>query len=357
MMRLPDTNAARIMVVDDEAVNLKVLEKTLKDYGYSEIDSIQDPRNAVERYKKKRPDLILLDLNMPYVDGYEVMEQLKELGDPLRPPIMVLTAQKEREFLLRAFEYGARDYITKPFDKNELVARVSNMLELRMSHRVIHEEKEELDELVRERTEELLQTRLQVVQKLGRAAEYRDNETGRHILRVSHTALLMARYLEWDEQQCETLLHATPMHDIGKIGIPDKILLKPGKLDAEEWEVMKSHTTIGSRILEGDDSELLNVAREVALSHHERWDGNGYPQGLAGEDIPLSGRIVSVADVFDALMSTRTYKEAWTVEEAYSLIRQNAGSQFDPQLIELFEEHLSEFLDIQRRFADGKDEE
>lgn len=352
-----DTSTAKIMVVDDEPVNLKLLEKGLKSYGYSNVDPIQDPMKVLEHYEAERPDLILLDLNMPHLDGYEVMEQLKGLEDPLLPPIVVLTAQKDQDFLLRAFEHGARDYITKPFDMNELAARVSNMLELRISHWMVHEEKEVLDDLVRERTDELLQTRLQVVEKLGRAAEYRDNETGRHILRVSRTALLLAQYLGWGEQESETLLHATPMHDIGKIGIPDTILLKPAKLEPNEWEVMKTHTTIGYHILEGGDSELLNMAREIALAHHERWDGKGYPQGLAGEDIPLSGRIVSIADVFDALMSKRTYKEAWTAEEACTLIRENGGSQFDPQLVSLFETYLSELLEIQRRFADGEDEE
>lgn len=344
------------MVVDDEAVNLKILSKALKSYGYSDVDLLQDPRKVLERYAEKRPDLILLDLNMPHLDGYEVMKQLKELEDPLLPPIVVLTAQKEQEFILRAFEHGARDYITKPFNMNELAARVSNMLELRFSHWIIHEEKEQLDEKVRERTEELMQTRLQVVQKLGRAAEYRDNETGRHIIRVSQTALLMAQYLGWNEQESETLQHATPMHDIGKIGIPDDILLKPGKLGPEEWDVMKTHTTIGYRILEGGDSELLNLAREIAISHHERWDGGGYPQGLAGEAIPISGRIVSIADVFDALMSKRTYKEAWTPEKAASLIRENGGTQFDPQIVTLFETHLPEMMEIQQRFADAEDE-
>jgi putative two-component system response regulator len=196
-------------------------------------------------------------------------KRLKELNDPLLPPVLVLTAQKGRDFLLEALKKGARDYLTKPFDITELAARVRNMLEVHNAHKIVHEQKDTLDEMVHERTNELLQTRLQVVQKLGRAAEYRDNETGQHIMRVSHMAVLLAANLSgsssWNESDCETLLHATPMHDIGKIGIPDSILLKPGKLGPEEWTIMKTHTTIGAHILDGDDSDLLRLGKEIAL--------------------------------------------------------------------------------------------
>jgi putative two-component system response regulator len=343
---------SRIMLVDDEITNLKLLTKALNVHGYENLEALQDPREVLSSYRKAKPDLILLDLNMPYLSGYDVLDLLRELEDPLLPPVVVLTAQKGQDYLLKAFRSGARDFITKPFDIGELIARVNNMLEVHTAHRLIHEKKEVLDDLVRVRTEELLHTRQQVIQKLGRAAEFRDNETGRHIIRVSRTAELLARNLDWSPDDCEALLHATPMHDIGKIGIPDKILLKPGKLDSEEWEIMKTHTIIGAHILEEDGSELLRLAQEIALTHHEKWDGSGYPRGLAGKDIPISGRIVAVADVFDALSSKRSYKDAWNSDRSIEHILSSGGSQFDPEIVDLFRVHLPEITDIQERLND-----
>jgi len=347
-----DLKTARIMLVDDEAVNLKLLDRMLRIAGYSNLVPVQDPRTVIDLYLLEQTDLILLDLNMPHLDGYEVMAQLKALNDPLLPPIVVLTAQKGQEFLLRSLESGARDYLTKPIDMPELVARVRSMLEVHVAHRMVYEQKETLEGMVRARTAELLKTRLQVVQKLGLAAEYRDNETGRHIIRVSRIVALIAKHQGMGEGYCETLMHATPMHDVGKIGIPDAILLKPGKLDSAEFEIMKTHTTIGARILGDTDSELLIQACEIALSHHERWDGTGYPKGLAGGDIPLTGLIVALADVFDALTSVRPYKKAWSVEAAISHIQQNSGSQFDPNLVSVFEELLPEIIAIREGLSD-----
>ncbi|MFU8788925.1 MAG: HD-GYP domain-containing protein, partial [Methylobacter sp.] len=202
------------------------------------------------------------------------------------------------------------------------------------------------------RTDELRRTRLQVVQRLGRAAEYRDNETGNHILRMSHISALLAKSIGWNDAGCELMLHASPMHDIGKIGIPDHILLKPGSFEPDEWEIMKTHAAIGANILEGDDSDLMRCAREIALSHHEKWDGSGYPYGLSGEAIPLSGRIAALADVFDALTSERPYKKAWTIEAAVDLIKQNNGSHFDPALVSAFLQQLPEILKIRERFSE-----
>ena len=343
---------ARILIVDDEAVNLKLLERMLGAQGYRNLVLLEDPRRILETYRQAPVDLILLDLNMPGLDGFTVMEQLRALEDPLLPPIVVLTAQAGREPLLRALHGGARDFLTKPFDRPELLVRVRNLLEVHLAHRMIHDRKHMLEEMVLARTAELRDTRLQVVQRLGRAAEYRDNETGNHILRMSHSAVLLARQLGYHEGQCELLLHASPMHDIGKIGIPDHILLKPGKLTAEEWEIMKTHTTIGASILEGDDSDLLRCASEIALSHHEKWDGSGYPRGLAGEAIPLSGRIVALADVFDALTSERPYKKPWPVEEAVAYIREQSGRHFEPRVVEHFLACLPEILAIGARYAE-----
>jgi len=340
------------MLVDDETVNLKLLTRILETNGYTNLTAIQDPREVVDQYRQSRPDLILLDINMPFLDGYQVLDQLKKLEDPLMPPVVVLTAQRGQEFMLKALKMGARDYLTKPFDMGELLLRVQNMLDVHRAHRHLYRQKEILNATVKARTDELLQTRLEVVQRLGRASEYRDNETGKHILRVSHTAVLIARELGWSGDHCETLLHATPMHDIGKIGIPDHILLKPGRLNPEEWEMMKKHTIIGAHILEGSDSDLIRLGREIALTHHERWNGTGYPKGLTGEEIPLSGRIVALADVFDALLSRRTYKSKWSTDSALEYIRSNKGIHFDPLLVDIFEKQLAEILSLRNRFVE-----
>ncbi|MDD4906791.1 MAG: response regulator [Methylobacter tundripaludum] len=343
---------ARILIVDDESVNLKLLDKMLSAQGYSNLVLVQDSRQVLEIYRQARTDLILLDINMPHLDGFEVMEQLKALDDPLFPPVVILTAQHGQDFLLRALNSGARDFITKPFYCNELLARVRNMLDAQLMHRMLYDQKAVLNEMVQTRTDELRRTRLQVVQQLGRAAEYRDNETGNHILRMSHISALLAKSIGWNEADCELILHASPMHDIGKIGIPDHILLKPGKFEPEEWEIMKTHAVIGANILEGDDSELMKCAGEIALTHHEKWDGSGYPYGLSGEAIPLVGRIAALADVFDALTSVRPYKEAWTVEAAIDLIKENRGTHFDPELVTVFLEQLPGILKIRDQFSE-----
>ena len=344
--------SARILIVDDEPANLKLLDKMLSTQGYGNLVLIQDSRQVQETYQQERTDLILLDINMPHIDGFGVMEQLKALDDPLLPPIVVLTAQHSQDFLLRALNSGARDFLTKPFDRNELLARVRNMLDAQLAHRLLHDQKAVLDEMVQARTDELRRTQLQVVQRLGRAAEYRDNETGNHILRMSHISALLAKSIGLSEDDCELLLHASPMHDIGKIGIPDHILLKPGKFEPEEWAIMQTHATIGAHILEGDDSELMRCAREIALTHHEKWDGSGYPSGLTGDAIPLMGRIAALADVFDALTSERPYKKAWTIEAAVDLIKENRGTHFDPGLVDVFLIQLPEVLKIREQFSE-----
>jgi len=343
-------NKESILIIDDEPANLKLLEKMLRGQGYENLALIKDPRTVVSQYIAERPCLILLDINMPHLDGYQVMDQLKALNDPLLPPIVILTAQHSKDYLLRALAGGARDFITKPFDRNELLMRVRNLLDAQLAHRLMHEQKNVLEEMVWARTEELRNTRLQVVQRLGMAAEYRDEETGNHILRMSHISVLLAREAGWNEVNCELLLNASPMHDIGKIGIPDAILLKPGKFEPPEWEIMKTHATIGGKLLADDDSELMWMAREIALTHHEKWDGSGYPNGLAGEAIPQSGRIAALADVFDALTSARPYKKAWSVDDAVALIKESSGKHFDPQLVEIFMRHLPEILQIRKRF-------
>jgi len=348
----PNLRTTPILAIDDEPTNLKLLDKMLRSEGYTNLVLLEDPSRALDAYRRLNPGLILLDLNMPVIDGFAIMKQLRDIGSQLTPPVIVLTAQTANEFLLKAFEAGARDYLTKPFDRAELMARVRNSLEAHLAHRLVWTQKTVLQEIVKERTRELRETRLQVVRRLGRAAEYRDNETGNHILRMSKMSALLAERSGWSPEEAELMLHASPMHDIGKIGIPDEVLLKPGKLTADEWQVMKSHVHIGADILSGDDTKLLALARSIAISHHEKWDGSGYPNGLSGEAIPFEGRIVALADVFDALTSERPYKKAWRVDDAVAFLADQAGRHFDPDLVPLFVDALPEILHILEQHAD-----
>lgn len=341
-----------IMIIDDEPANLKLLDKMLSGQGYSNLELIQNPREVLDCYQGSHPDLILLDINMPHLDGFAVMAQLMALQDPLLPPIIVLTAQQGRDYLLRALNSGARDFVSKPFDRVELLARVRNLLDVHLAHRLLYDQKSVMEELVRERTQQLRDTRLQIVQRLGRAAEYRDNETGLHVIRMSRVSALLARSLGWDEGNCELMLHASPMHDVGKIGIPDAILLKPGKLDSREWEIMQTHAAIGAELMARDSSELLQLAHVIALTHHEKWDGSGYPHGLAGTAIPQAGRIVAVADVFDALIFARPYKDAWPVDKAVTYMQDNIGKHFDPEVMVHFLQNLPEILAISDHYAE-----
>ena len=354
-----DLKSACILAVDDELPNVKLLERMLAAKGFSHVLSTQDPREVLGLVQKHDIDLILLDINMPHMDGYQVMEQLQASFPNDLPPILVLTAQHDQDFRQRALDNGARDYVTKPFDVDELFSRVKNLLEVHQANKYMNQQNTILDERVRQRTkelewahEQLHNSRLQIVRRLGRAAEYRDNETGLHIIRMSKMAVLIARQAGMSEDECDLLLNAAPMHDIGKIGIPDHILLKPGKFVPEEWAIMQTHAQIGADILSGDDSPLLNMASEIALTHHEKWDGSGYPNGLKGVDIPLVGRITALADVFDALTSERPYKKAWSVDDSVALIKENSGTQFDPVLVEYFLIVLDSIVAIKQQYAE-----
>lgn len=348
---MQDLYNCSILIVDDEPANLKLLERMLSTAGYTKIISTPDPRQVSQLYQEHQCDLVMLDLRMPHMSGFEVLAELKRVS--AEPPlVVVLTAQTTQDYRLRALTEGARDFIGKPFDRSELLARVANMLEMHLLQKQVRVQNQVLEERVRERTAELYNTRLEIVRRLGRAAEYRDNETGMHIIRMSKISALLGQRHGMSREQCEILLNASPMHDIGKIGIPDYILLKPGKLDPAEWAIMKTHAQIGADILAGHDSELLDMARVIALTHHEKWDGTGYPQGLAGEAIPLVGRIVALADVFDALTSVRPYKQAWGIKDAVAYIKDNSARHFDPKLAEIFMQHIEEIVGISRRYAD-----
>jgi putative two-component system response regulator len=320
-----------ILLVDDEPTNLQVLKHTLQDHY--RLLFARDGAKALELASREKIDLVLLDIMMPGMSGYDVCKRLKAHPVTASLPVIFITALSDIADEQLGFELGAVDYITKPFSPVIVNARVRNHLSLVQA-------------------DALRQTRLQIVQCLGMAAEYKDNETGLHVVRMSHYTRVLARAAGYSEADADELLHAAPMHDVGKIGIPDAILQKPGKLDGDEWSVMRSHAAIGAEIIGEHESGLLKVASTMALQHHEKWDGSGYPNGLAGTQIDLSARIVAIADVFDALTSVRPYKKAWPVEEAIQALRKDAGTHFDPELVPLFVENLSEVLDIKARWSD-----
>ena len=352
-----DLKQSPIFVVDDEPVNLKLIERILNADGYFNLTMIQDSHQVTSEYIKKRPHLILLDINMPMLDGFGVLDQLNALNDTLLPPIVFLTAQNAHEYRIKAFESGVMDFISKPFNRVELLSRVKNLLALECAHQALADRNNNLENMVELRTSALKTTQLEVIQRLGRAAEYRDNETGGHILRMSHISALLAKHLNFSESETQTILHASPMHDVGKIAIPDHILLKPGKFEPHEWKVMQEHTTLGAEILSGGDSELLNLASSIALSHHEKWDGSGYPHNLEGEGIPIECRIVAIADVFDALVSERPYKKAWTVDDAQNLINEQSGKHFEPKIVDVFNKTLPQSIEIRNRYQDEDEEQ
>lgn len=334
----------KILIVDDEPNNLQVLRQILK--KRYQLGFAKSGEEALRRVHELAPDLILLDIMMPGMDGYAVCEALKAEPSTQAIPVIFVTALDEVKDEARGFELGAVDYINKPVRPLLVQARVK-------THLMLYNQQQVCEEAVRERTAELESTRLQIIQRLGRAAEYKDNETGLHVLRMSHYARILAEHLGWQDKACQLLLNAAPMHDIGKIGIPDQILRKPGKLDDEEWVIMRRHPEIGANIIGESSSRLLDMARIIALTHHERWDGQGYPRGLSEQEIPLVGRIITVADVFDALTTQRPYKPAWTVEAALQCMTENAGQGLDPSLVTLFKDKaLSEVLAIKQKWAE-----
>lgn len=343
---------APILVVDDIATNVEMVTGLLNLGGFTEVSGATDPKRGLEMVEQGRFDLLLLDMRMPEIDGIEFMKRLRATERPDQPAVIVLTAQTDEETRRSALGAGARDFINKPFKLWELTQRVRNTLEIQILYRQAREFNSVLEVTVEERTRELRETQLDVVRRLATAAEFRDNETGQHILRMSVIAHLIALEAGLSEKAAADIRDAAPLHDIGKIGIPDAILLKPGKLDPEQWEIMKRHSEIGGQILEGAISPQVALAREIALTHHEKWDGTGYPHGLAGEAIPIAGRVVAIADVFDALTAERPYKKPWPVEEAVKFITENAGKHFDPALVEAFRRELPAILELRERFKD-----
>ncbi len=344
---------SNVLLVDDTKTNISLLVEALKDdYKLGVATSGQ---TALKYVEKRIPDLILLDIMMPGMDGFEVCKRIKSEERLKDVPIIFITAMDNSGDKTKGFSLGGVDYITKPFDVAEVKARVQTHVSLRQTRLALKMHNNVLEERVRQRTKELHDTQIEVLHRLSMAAEYRDTDTGHHVKRISSTCALLGEACGLPLKDCDTLYHASSMHDIGKIGIPDNILLKPGRLTAAEWDIMKGHTSIGARMLSGGQSDLLKMAEIIALSHHERFDGKGYPQGIAGEDIPLVGRITCLCDVFDALCSKRPYKEAWPIDKAVEEILQGAGTMFDPDLVHEFKALLPNLLEVRECHTDTEE--
>jgi putative two-component system response regulator len=343
---------ARILVVDDNIDQLDLMEVMLRKHRYSNVEVTTDPTRVAPSYAENPYDLILLDMEMPVMNGVDVMRQLKDHLNGAFMPVIVLTAHEGTEVRLQALQAGARDYISKPFVDTEFQHRIRNHLEVRMLYKERERQNEILELKVAERTEELKESQTEILRRLAKAGEFRDNDTGNHVTRVSHSCRALARAAGIDAHLTEMIYMASPLHDIGKIGVPDHILLKKGRLDDEELVIMRQHVEFGVEMLGNHPAPVLQVACSIAQHHHEKWDGSGYPQSLAGEAIPVEARIVAICDVFDALTSIRPYKVAWTVDAAVEFLRENAGSHFDPNLVRLFIEILPEIEAIRQRFRD-----
>ncbi len=333
-----------ILIVDDIPDNIDLLNEVLSSH-YLTRAAINGEKALKIAASDSKPDLILLDVMMPGISGHEVCQRLKQNPDTRGIPVIFVTAMDEVDDEQRGLELGAVDYITKPISAPIVLARVR-------THLALYDQTRELERMVALRTAELAKTRQQIIRRLGRAAEFKDNETGNHVIRMSHYSRLIAQAVGLSEVQVELIYHAAPMHDVGKIGVPDHIMLKPGKLDEAEWKIMHQHPAMGAAIIGDHKDDLLQAARKIALTHHEKWDGSGYPMGLQGEAIPIFGRIIAIADVFDALTSERPYKKAWTVEATVAMIQEGAGKHFDPGLMPAFLSALPEIIRIKEQYAE-----
>jgi len=356
----PDERALKdmhILAVDDEAANLLLLQQILELEGYRRVTTTTDPTKVAAMFRAQRPDLVLLDLHMPRINGLQLMDQLRGGDvDAHDVPFLVLTGDVTDETRRRALAAGARDFLIKPLDRVDLVLRVRNLLEVKDLQDRLRRHNARLEAEVAARTRDLDLARAEVLERLALAAEYRDDDTQEHAWRIGRHASLLARGLGLSDRDVQLLGRAALLHDIGKIGISDVILLKPGALTFEEFELVKTHTTVGAEILGGSSSPTMRLAATVALTHHERWDGRGYPSGLKADEIHLAGRIVAVADVFDALSFERPYKPAWPVEEAVAEIVNQSGHQFDPDVVDVFAalDHSKLLTRVVRRARPGR---
>ena len=329
--------SARVLIVDDEPANILLLERTLQQAGFTNVRSTTDSHAVLSIFTEFHPDILLLDLCMPGLTGFDVMEQLRSVvGKNTYFPMLVLTANPMPLIKQQALVYGAKDFLAKPFDMTEVVLRIKNLLETRFLHLQLQEQNQILEVKVLERTRDLDVARIEILQRLSLVAEVRDDDTGQHTQRVGRVSGILAQALGLLDEVVQLVRLAAPLHDVGKIGIADTILLKPGRLTPDEFRIMTTHTRIGGQILSGSQSALLQLAEKIALTHHECWDGGGYPLGLRGEDIPLAGRIVGVADVYDALTNQRPYKEAWPAADAAAEIERLSGTKFDARVVQAF---------------------
>jgi putative two-component system response regulator len=351
-MLIDRVRSGRVLIVDDNDYIVATLKKILTLDGFQDVRSVTDPRKVVALQAETHFDLILLDLQMPQMDGIEVLKSLEILQPGAYLPVIMLTGDTDNAKRLEALRIGAKDFLNKPVSGAELLCRAKNIITTHLLLKDQRIEAQRLEQAVRARTRDLERSRMDIIRSLARAGEYRDNETGQHVLRMSRYCHVLARRAGLDEETCDLILHASPMHDVGKIGIPDSILLKQGKLDVDEFNIMKTHTTIGASIIADDDTPLLVMARSVAITHHEKWNGSGYPNGLIGPAIPMEGRIAAICDVFDALTSRRPYKEPWPVETAVAFLAEKSSHDFDPELIGHFMAILPEILEIKDSHGD-----
>jgi putative two-component system response regulator len=349
-----------ILVVDDNLQGQNMMCQVLNRKGYGTM-SASDGQTALSKISAEYPDLILLDINMPGIDGFEVARRIKYNPETKDIPVILITGMNTVDNHVKAMEIGVDDFISKTSAHAEIFARVRAHLKVKQLKDQMKAYQQNLETQVALRTnqlnqalEQLKESSLDTIFKLTAASEYRDNETGAHIKRMSHYSALIAKKMGLKDKTVEAILYAAPMHDIGKIGIPDKILLKPGKLNATQWEIMKKHTTIGADIMKGSKTGFAPLGKIIALTHHEKWDGSGYPYGLKGRKIPLVGRIVALADVFDALTSKRPYKDAFSIEKAYRIIEQGRGNHFDPVVADAFFSIRDEILNIKKKYQDEK---
>lgn len=357
----------QILVVDDEYQNLFLMHDFLVPLGY-QVSIAGEGSEAIQMAREGHYDVVLLDINMPGMDGFQVLTRLRNQEETKFTPIVMVTGQGELEHRVRALDLGADDFLTKPVDWMELKARVRSLVKVKAYHDHMLHHQRQLEDEVNRRTQELRrataklheahsklkEASLDTIYRLCRAAEYRDENTGGHIKRMSEYAAAVGRRMGLNERTVEGILYAAPMHDVGKIGIPDRILLKPGKLIEEEWEIMKQHTLIGARILEGSSGGFISLAAIIALTHHERWDGKGYPNGLHSRQIPLVGRITAIADVFDAMTSMRPYKQPFSLQKAFAIIEDSRGSHFDPAVVDAFLSIKEEILAIKENGGNGE---
>jgi putative two-component system response regulator len=373
-LALPSTREPKILIVDDEPINVQLARKHLMLSGYSRFVLSTDPTEVLPLLEQEDPDLLLLDVMMPRMSGLEVLKSVRARERFAHLPVLILTALDDREVKSQALDLGATDFLAKPIDATEFLPRVRNALALKAHHDHLQNYAAELEREVKARTAELEESRQEIIRCLARAAEYRDNETGRHVIRVARYAGIIARQMGLSDNACGLLEQAAMLHDIGKIGVPDAILLKPGKLDPEEVELMQRHcgfgkrvfepmtgaelnvylchTTLGASMIKPCRAPVLEMAARIALTHHEKWDGSGYPLGLAGEDIPLEGRITAVADVFDALSSKRPYKPAFPLDKCFAIMEDERDKHFDPLVLDAFVVRRSEIVGVQIEYAD-----